>query len=208
MTRDNSEGYGAYVELIARGNLGNAPEVHPKQLTVALDRFSDLTIEHGIDLRPVLAKFWRVGTWEEVCERIGASSGELSKSLVFGVPPQTVLGAYGLASFYHSFLRTENSLPVGRSASLPAWTFMSPYKVDQAIRERAHQLGVPMKIVLYLIKGNWAAVRRSGALKLVRDLLMELDERHQKRIRSARRRALNLAWIARSNRRARLSRDV
>lgn len=205
---DNSEGYKAYVELIARGGLGNAPEVHPTQLTLALDRFSELTIEHGIDLRPVLMKFWRVGTWEEVCERIGASSGELGKSLIFGRPPHTVLGTYGLASFYHSCISTDKSLPIGRSTNLQAWTFMNPYKVDQEVRERAHQLGLPMKIVLYLIKGNWAAVRRTGALKLVRDFFMELDERQQTRIRNARRRALNLAWFNRRIRRGRLSMDV
>lgn len=207
MTQDSSEGYAAYVELIARGNFGDAPEVHPKQLTVALDRFSDLTIEHGVDLRSLLAKFWRVGTWEEVCDRIGASPSELRQSLLFGRPPHTVLGAYGLASFYHSCVRMESSLPTGRALNLPSWTFMPPYKVDQAIREKALQLGVPMKIVLFLIKGNWTAVRRVGALNLVRNFLLELDEKQINRIYLARRRVFHLALFARRKQRKRLLRS-
>ena len=194
---DRSEGYDAYAELIARGNQNNAPEVNPQQLAFALNRFSDLTIEHGIDLRLVLAKFWRVKTWEEACARIGASSGELYKSLVFGAPPHTVLGAYGLASFFHSCVKNHRSLPVGRSNQLPNWTFTTPYKVDQGIRERAHQLGIPMRIVLLLTKGNWVEVRRIGATKLVRDFTAKLDERQQQRIRSARRQRVSFAWYAR-----------
>lgn len=208
MTRDRSEGYQAYVEMIARGIVGNAPEVHPQQLKIALDRFSDLTIEHGIDLRLVMAKFWRVKTWEKVCERIGVTPGELKKSLVFGAPPHRVLAAYGLASFYHSCVKGDSSLPVGLSKHFPPWTILKPYKVDEAIRERAHQLGIPMRIVFFLIRGNWAAIRRDGALKLVRDFILKLDERQEKRVYDARRRALHVTFYTRRNRRARLLREA
>ncbi|WP_157412488.1 hypothetical protein [Acidovorax sp. Root217] len=204
MTRDRSDGYQAYVEMIARGIVGNAPEVHPQQLKIALDRFSDLTIEHGIDLRQVMAKFWRVKTWEKVCERIGVTPGELKKSLALGTPPQSVLAVYGLASFYHSCIKEDSSLPVGLSKHFPLWTFMNPYKVDETIRKRAHQLGVPMKIVYFLIKGNWVAVKRGGALGIVQSLLPELDHRQRKRVLDARRRTVAVKVYTRINRRRRL----
>jgi len=119
-----SEGHQAYVELLYRGMLGKAPEVKPDQLQIALARFLDLTIEHGVDLRPRLMTFWRAASWMEVCACIGAPSDELYTALFFGTAPCTTLGTYGLASFFHSCVQTDLALPHGPSTPLPRWWFV------------------------------------------------------------------------------------
>ncbi len=182
----SSEGYQAYADLLYRGMRGEAPEVKPDQLKVALERFSDLTIEHGLDLRRNLMNFWRVESWIETCACIGAPSDELYKSLVFGIEPDTVLGAYGLASFFHSCIQNDLTLPTGPSTHLPKWWFASNHLIDEDIRERAHEAGLPMKVVLKMLKGNWPSIRIAGAMKKVRDLLGTLGQREREHIRRAR----------------------
>lgn len=177
-----SEGHQAYVELLYRGMLDKAPEVRPDQLNVGLERFSELAIEHGIDLRPRLMGFWRAASWLEVCGCIGASSDELYNALVFGVAPNTILGTYGLASFFHSCIRVDLTLPKGRPSQLPKWWISSFNKSEEDFRQRAHEAGLPMKVVLKALSGEWTDIRLAGAMKQVRALVATLEQRERERL--------------------------
>ncbi len=101
-----SHGYEAFVKLLARGLEGRAAEVRPLQLKAALDRFAELS-ENGLNVLSVFAKFWDSEDLRDACKVSGASSKEVWRALIFGVPPVCVISIYVLASFFSEWLAND-----------------------------------------------------------------------------------------------------
>ena len=111
MGHDRSAGYAAFSDIVMRGLLGRAPEVRPDRLLIALDRFANLSAALGPDLVKMFTSFWGVDCFQKACECIGAKPEEIWRSLVSGIQPVSVFGAYGLASFYESGVKNAPGLP-------------------------------------------------------------------------------------------------
>src|SRR5450830_624418 len=156
-----SSGYKAFVESLAHGMEGHAPEVGSPLLKVALDRFVELTLEHGIELLPIFARFWGCEEWRDVCPIIGVEAKELYGALMFGDLPRDLILIYALTSFYYSEVVNNSKYPIGLAANIPFWNFERGHR-DWHIRVQAYKSGVPMRIVYVLLLGNQAAVRELG----------------------------------------------
>ena len=173
----HSEGRAAFANLVSRGLGGQAPEVRPDHLHVALQRFAELSVERGEDLLWMLSRFWGVKTWTAACACIGAKSDDMRRSLLFGAPPASVLGAYGLASFYHSSVKDDPDLPTGNAIDATIWSFMSGRKEDERLFDMARRSGIPTDIALLLMHGDWIAIRTRGySLKDVRRFVKSLQD--------------------------------
>lgn len=162
LLHSNSGGYEAFVELLARGLEGCAPEVGPRLLRVALNRFAELTLEHDVDLLPMFAEFWAHKDWREACNKSGVNAHEIRGALMFGAAPRGVLSAYVLASFFHAEVARNHRLPSGRAARVPRWNFKSRFLRNAEIKCQAHEFGMPMHVVYLLFSGDWVAVRKLG----------------------------------------------
>ena len=111
MGHDRSAGYAAFSDIVMRGLLGRAPEVRPDRLLIALERFARLSVALGPDLLKMFTSFWGVDSLDKACACIGAKPEEIWRSLVFGIQPVSVFGAYGLASFFESGVKNAPDLP-------------------------------------------------------------------------------------------------
>ena len=172
----HSAGYAAFSDLLHRGLVGQAPEVRPDQLSFALQRFVELSVRHGEDLLWMFAKFWNVDSWRVACQRLGADPAEIRRSLLFGIPPESIVGVYGLASFFHSYVITAPDLPTGAPVDAPIWSFMRFKKQDELVFDWALLSGMPTEIALLLIQGDWVAIRNRGvSLRTVRRFIESLD---------------------------------
>ena len=196
-----SAGYAAYSDFLERGLTGQAPELRPDRLRIALDRFAELSMGHGEDLLWMLAKFWAVDSWHSACAGIGVNPDEMRRSLVFGAPPVSVLGAYGLASFFHSSISCDPEWPTGNAPNTPIWSFMDWRKHDEYLFDLARQFGMPHDVALSFLRGDWCAMRKLGySLKDVRQFVgglqryksyaVKLRRLHLERARRTRRRKL------------------
>lgn len=157
-----SDGYRALVELLGCGMEGRAPEVGPRMLKVALDRFAELTLEHGVDLFPMFSRFWAKNDLQGACEVSSANPQEIRAALLFGTPPNSVISAYVLASFFHAVIVKEDGLPIGPAVRTPSWKFKTNFLVHSRIKCRAREFGIPMRIMYWVFLGDWSAIRRFG----------------------------------------------
>lgn len=173
-----SSGYKAFVELLAHGMEGSAPEVGPPLLKVALDRFAELTLEHEIELLPIFARFWGCDDWRDVCSLIGVEANELYGALMFGNLPRNLILIYALTSFYHSDVVNSSKYPSGLAANIPIWNFEHDHR-DWCIRVQAYKCGIPMHVVYLLLIGNRVAVRDLGFEMCARAFIETLDVSQQ-----------------------------
>jgi hypothetical protein len=157
-----SDGYRALVELLGCGMEGRAPEVGPRMLKAALDRFAELTLEHDVDLFSMFSKFWANKDLRGACEVSSANPQEIRAALLFGTPPKRVLSAYVLASFFHTVIVKADSLPIGPAVRTPSWNFKTNFLVHPIIKCRARDFGIPMRIIYWVFLGDWSAIRKFG----------------------------------------------
>ena len=180
-----SKGYLAFADLLYRGMKGEATEVKPDELKTALDRFSELSLVHRVDLMRRLTTFWEVKSWQDVCACIGASSGELFQSLVFGVQPRSVLAAYGLASFFHSNVACDTTLPSGQPAD-QVLLGMDGSTADLRIAGHAFKAGLSIDLIVSILSGDWSIARTAGTMRSLRNFSATLKQDLQWRIRQNR----------------------
>ncbi len=157
-----SAGYRALVALLCCGMEGRAPEVGPRMLKVALDRFAELTLEHGVDLFPMFSNFWEKKDLRGACEVSGANPQEIRAALLFGTPPNSVISTYVLASFFYTVILKEDGLPIGPAVRTPCWTFKTNFLVHSRIKCQAREFGIPMRVMYWVFLGDWSAIRRLG----------------------------------------------
>ncbi len=157
-----SDGYRALVKLLGCGMEGRAHEVGPQMLKVALDRFAELTLEHGVDLFSMFSKFWAKNDFRGACEVSSANPQEIRAALLLGTPPKSVISAYVLASFFHAIIVKEDSLPIGPAVRTPSWKFKTNFVVLPLIKDRAIEFGIPMRVMYWVFLGDWSAIRRFG----------------------------------------------
>ena len=186
VSREPSKGYLALSDLLCSGMRGEAREVEPAQLKIALNRFSELSLVYKVDLMQMLVTFWQAESWQDVCACIGASSRELYRALVFGTEPRSVLGAYGLASFFHACVLRDTALLNKQQPYQELWT-IEVTRTNQAIGAQAFALGLPMSAVLGMLSGNWSIARAAGKMKKLRSFIPSLPPREQRLLRRARR---------------------
>lgn len=187
LSHNFSNGYVAFAKLFARGLEGNACEVGPQQMKVALDRFSELSLEHDVDLLSIFAEFWACKDWRDVCKDIGAKYREIRRALILGVPPVCVISTYVVASFFNARIASDITLPNGPASCVAKWKFRCEFPEHWDIRYRAHEFGMPMRVIYWLLVGDWAAVRKLGyALKNVRKFVSTLEHWQQLAINARR----------------------
>ena len=116
-----SAGYAAFSDILTRGLVARAPEVRPDGLQIALDRFAQISMIYDDGLLGMLSRFWGVDSWVKASRRMGAQPEEIRRSLLFGDPPATVLGAYGLASFFHSVVKNDAELMTADVINATIW---------------------------------------------------------------------------------------
>lgn len=182
-----SNGYRAMIELLGRGLEGRAPEVGPRMLKVALDRFAELTLEHGINLRVMFAKFWGCEEWQDACKVFGVKPPEIRAALLFGSSPSSVIATYALASFFHAVIVKDDVLPIGPAVRTPDWKFKSNFSAHPRIRSRAREFGIPMRVIYWVFLGDWSTVRRFGyPIKELRRFIVTLEGGEQLAIHARR----------------------
>ncbi len=171
-----SGGYESLITLVAQGFQECVPELTPREMKGALDRFADLTLEHGIDLLPMFAEFWAVERWEEACAQTNANKAEIRQALLFGYAPAEVLSVYILASFFKSEIKNNVSLPNGKPQKIPNWKFKTAFLIHNSIHCSAHDFGMPMRVVYNIALGDWVGIGKLGyCLKEVRRFVASLD---------------------------------
>lgn len=187
LSHSYSDGYVALAKLLSRGLEGAATEVGPLQMKIALDRFADLTLEHDIDLLSIFAEFWARRDWRDACKDAGANSKEVRNALLFGVSPACVITNYVLASFFNVRIVDDVDFPSGPASRVSAWKFKYGFPEHPSIRCRAHEFGMPMRVIYTVLVGDWLAVRDLGyAIKNVRQFVATLESWQQLAIHARR----------------------
>jgi len=175
-----SSGHVAFAKLLMQGLEGRACEVGPQRLKVALERFSELSLEHDVDLLPTFAEFWGCKDWRDACKEAGAKYPEIRRALIFGAPPVSVISTYVVASFFNARIANGVGFPRGPALRMARWKFKCEFREHSAIRRRAYEFGVPMRVMYWMLVGDWAAVRKFGyPLAKVRKFVSTLESCQQ-----------------------------
>lgn len=152
-----------------------------------MDRFSELSLEHDVDLLSNFAEFWACNNWRDVCKEVGAKYNEIRRALVLGVPPVCVISTYVVASFFEARIANDIELPSGPASCVAKWKFRCEFPEHWSIRYRAYDFGMPMRVTYWMLVGDWAAVRKFGyPLKNVRKFVATLESWQQLAIHARR----------------------
>lgn len=187
LSHSYSDGYAAFAKLLWCSLEGQSTEVGVRQLKIALDRFAELSLEHGVDLLTIFAGIWDRKDWRDACKDAGANPKEVRSALLFGAPPTCVISIYALISFFNIRIASNINLPRGLAQRVSAWKFNCGFPEHFSIRCQAHEFGIPMRVMYLVLVGDWVAVRKFGyAIKGIRQFVASLESWQQLAIHARR----------------------